>query len=58
MTKRKKAAEIMTKIGIIACENATMDADFFVCFTVIFVEKKECNAFAIPEKKVYYVTLI
>ena len=51
MTKQKQATEIMTKIGIIACENVTMDADCFVCFTVIFLEKKRVPCDRHPRKK-------
>ena len=50
----------MTKIGLIARNNrrfffessdAKMDVDSFSCFDVIFLEKKACDAIAIPEKR-------
>ena len=44
----------MTKIGVSKNRrffDAKFDVDSFACFDEIFLEKKTCNAIAIPEKK-------
>ena len=56
----------MTKMEIITCKiedcfvefsSATLDVDFLACFDVILLEKKACNAIAIPEKKLSVTSL-